>query len=428
MESSHKIIEIDDIKTVIYNNLYYIGSTFYYLTIDDVDLVAIGTLGTAMRCNDNATLCPNVKKFTTLEDLEDFVNSIVIEPVPDVTNFVHHFYDHNIAHAIYDTLYPSYLSCLRCNTEFETYNMFVETLYVRGWSFPGNASREYSLDVFKTFCGGKFIHKRIHDEHVTNYKFDVLVSGQENCGISCVNKKGIMPGGDINAMEKFRDRMYLMYNILPTISDKLRVKFIMSRRYTSEEITIIQHLCEEYSDVYECQIIDWSTISSFKEQLQISCDTDIHLSGAGTSMLNYPFMLNKTVHINLGVKEVHANSCPSLFEVNVCLLTPHINVFYYDVFRHVVILYEPLKEIFEQSLTHFGKNMKQKIPNYILIWQEYCIKDPNSDKLIIKMMGPLIGERFPEIVVLEINKYSEQYRTIDNLLMRSIKKKYSSLV
>lgn len=428
MESSFEIVEIDDIKTVMYQNLYYINGIFIYLTLEDIELPNIRTLGTAMKSNDIAILHPTVKKFAVIEDLEAYVNTISLENIEGITNFVHHFYDHNIAHAIYDTLYPSYLSCLRCSEHFETYNIFVETLYVKNWTFPGNSSREYSLDVFKQFCGGKFIHKKIYDKHNINYKFNTLISGQENAGISCVNKKGIMPGIDINAMEKFRDRMYLMYDIVPTISDKLRVKFIMSRRYNAEEIANIQRIIDEYSDIYDCKFIDWSNIPMFKEQLQIMCDTDIHLSGAGTSMLNYPFMLNKTIHVNLGVKEVHANSCPSLFEVNACLLTLHINVFYYDVFNHVAIAYEPLKEIFERALPFFGQIMSQKIPNYILIWQEYCEKDPLSDKLIVKMMGPLIGERFPEMAVLEINKYAEAYRTIDNKLMRSIKTKYMSLI
>jgi hypothetical protein len=427
MESSYNVIEIDDIKTVVYKNLYYINDTFLYLTLNNTELPIIGTLGTAMRNRDNATLHPTIKIFSNISELQTYIQTISFDLIEGITNFMHHFYDHNVAHALYDTLYPSYLSCLRYGN-FDTYNMFIETLYVPGWSFPGNASRDYSLDIFKTFCGGKFIHKRIHDKHDVNYKFDILICGQENCGISCVNKKGIMPGGDINAMKQFRLRMHNVYNIVPNVADKLRIKFIMSRRYTKEEIVVIQYFINKYSDVYNCQIIDWSNIPTFQEQLQIMCDTDIHISGAGTSMLNYPFMLDQTIHINLGVKEVHANSCPSLFEVNMCLLTPHINIFYYDVFNHISISYEPLNEIFNSSLQYVGQTMPQKIPNYILMWQEYCDKDPNSDKLVKQMMGPLVGERFPEMVILEINKYSEKHHTINNALLRSIKSKYNSII
>ena len=83
--------------------------------------------------------------------------------------------------------------------------MFVNLLIdPGGWRMPQNyiPTREWVLKVFKDFCfNGDFIIKpRI------NIKFNTLIAGSFNGGISFVNKKFIMFGKELFALEKFRNR------------------------------------------------------------------------------------------------------------------------------------------------------------------------------------------------------------------------------
>ena len=84
-----------------------------------------------------------------------------------------------------------------------------------GWRMPENyvATRDWVLNVFNDFClGGEFMYK---NNTTRNIKFNTLLVGGWHAGISFVNKKFIMPGKDILALEKFRDRFLKAYNINP---------------------------------------------------------------------------------------------------------------------------------------------------------------------------------------------------------------------
>ena len=141
---------------------------------------------------------PIIKLFNNKEELESFLEKYEYMTIEGITAHALHYYDHNIAHALYDLLYPLYLMILRFYDKDIKFNIFLNIMHVNGWKFPYHASREWNLDIFKRFVKGDFI---INNEN-KNYKFKILMGGSGKVGIASVNSESVMPGGDINALEK----------------------------------------------------------------------------------------------------------------------------------------------------------------------------------------------------------------------------------
>ena len=296
-------------------------------------------------------------------------------------------------------------------TDNYVFNIFINLKFIPGWKFPGISSRDWVLDIFKQFSGGKFIKENNTDKYIKEiFKFETLILGNALSGITAVNKNGEMPGRDIYALEKFRDRMLKMYNIQiekNNINKKLLIGIINSRRYTEKERDILLRIVQEFKNKgYDSEYINWENMHSFKEQLEIMSKIDIHISGAGTSMLNFPFLRDKCLHINLGVSNIDKCNIPGFFEVNCCLLSNNIYCDYYDIFNYKTILYDPLLKMIINHITNYGKPPIQVIPEYIKLWRTYCI-DNDVDILIKRMNGiiqpHLMGYRWPELL------YFKQY-------------------
>lgn len=238
-----------------------------------------------------------------------------------------------------------------------------------------------------------------------NYRFDEIIAGSYGAGISFCNKNATLIGDDINAMRKFRDRMLKAYNINSDNINNLKLKTVIidSNRYSAKTKKILQEVNDylNKTNKFDSRYVKWPTIPSFKDQLELINSTDIHISGPGTGMLNFPFLRDNSRHINLGVK--HQNAIGYLDNT----LTSHISKCnyikceFYDISKYKEILYSELLELI------LDKNIsKITIPNYIKVWREYCrVDNINMRNLIARMnfeiQPHLSGYRFPEILVQE---------------------------
>lgn len=431
MESKVIYITKENIKHVKYDNLYFINNKYQFLTtIPNIKLEPVYTMGGALdkKYKDRFTILPTIKLFSNIEELKDYIHQHNCNTIDGITNCLTHYWDHNIAHALYDSLYPIFLTLLRFYSEEEGFNIFIDIIKIPGWKFPGHASREYSIDIFKTFSKGKILLK----EQNKNYKFNTLITGSGYAGISGVNMKGIMPGKDISALDKFRNRMFEVYDIKPVINNKLNITIIDSDRYSNSERENLKKLNENLntSPKQSSQIISWYNIRSFKEQLKIINSTDIHISGAGSSMLNFPFLNKGKIHINLGVNQINpvhrfgkdACTMPGLLEMNICLLPNTIFVDFYDIYKYGSIQYEPLVEIVQKNINNINKEQLTRIPNYIVKWRKLCSDNPDvMQQLIQRMTYPqsnhpdLIPVRFMDVVVAEFPPYGNK-TSFKNLL------------
>lgn len=406
----------ENIEHVKYSNLYYIDNSFCYLSIDSpsqnkINLKKIKTIAgpehTGRQDPNNYFMIPKKITFESSEKLQTFIDTLNIRNIKGKTLYFSHYYEHNIAHSLWDVLYPIYLAYLNFyNTiDNEQINMFVNLLFDRYWKSPSNyvATRDWVLNVFKDFCcNGQFIIK-----NTTNYnmKFDYFIVGADRAGISSTNKLGVMPGNNLNVLDKLRNRFFKVYNIVKQKRDNINLLFINSERYTFQEKQILKQLIDYYkSKKYSVKFIDWKDITSFKEQLEIMNETDIQVSGAGSCMLNFPFMNNNSININLGVKNYNPNNIPSLLETNICLLSNEIYSDFYDIYKYKELKYNPLKEILDNNIYSIINNnvSHTKVPYYIQKWRELC-NEKNMGEIIDMMnceigcKNTLIHVRFPDI-------------------------------
>jgi len=415
LESLAEFKKYEDIEQVKYTNLYYIQNKFYYLTTKTYqNIKSIKTLGGPEhtgRINEKLySINPIIKYFENEDKLNLFIYNLKCKEYKDPTLYFSHYYQHNIGHGLYDALYPIYLSYLTFfnNKEYHTFNMFVNLLIdPGGWRMPPNyiPTREWVLKVFKDFClNGDFIIKP-----TINIKFNTLIAGSFNGGISFVNKKFIMFGKELFGLEKFRNRFLKVYNIKPITKTTINILIINSDRYTKQERHTFKQIIDIYSNREDIHIsyIDWKDISIFKNQIQLVHNCDIHISGSGTSMMNFPFLKQNSIHINLGTLFDKNKLLYSLMETNICLLSNDIYCDMYDIYNHKSILYDKLKNCIDTHI-HNLKNkcyLKSEIPLYTKKWQLFCHKYPDKANEYIERLRGLkkpnwIGYRYPDTVIL----------------------------
>ena len=106
------------------------------------------------------TLLPTIKLFLDNVELKNYIYKYNCYTIDDVTNCLTHYWDHNISHGLFDALYPVFLTLLRFYSEKEKFNIFLDIIKIPRWKFPGHASREYIIDIFKTFSKGKIFFKK----------------------------------------------------------------------------------------------------------------------------------------------------------------------------------------------------------------------------------------------------------------------------
>jgi len=415
-ESSVEFKMFEEIEQVKYSNLYYIQNKFYFFTTkQNVNLKSIKTLGcpehTGNIDKEYYTIKPIVKYFDNYENLKNYTEKLNCIEYKKPTLYFSHYFEHNVAHGLYDALYPIYLCYLSFfDGDYEPFNMFVNVLIdPGGWCMPKKyiPTRFWVLNMFKDFCfNGEFIINSSQDS-LNNIKFTTLLSGSCYGGISSVNKNFIMYGKDIFGLEKFRNRFLKTYDITPITRNKINIAIINSERYTEGERETLKKIMNNYSNRTDVNIfnINWREIPNFKDQLKIINNCDIHISGCGTSMLNFPFLQEKSIHINLGT--LLNNSNHSLLETNLCLLSNEIYCENYNIYKHKKILFHELKIMIDQNI-HNLKNkiyLESEIPIYTKKWQEFCKKNPDkSDEIIRRLRGETnpswIANRFPDTIIL----------------------------
>ena len=204
---------------------------------------------------------------------------------------------------------------------------------------------------------------------------------------------------------------------------------IDSNRYSAKTKKILQEINAylNKTNKFDSRYIKWPTIPSFKDQLELINSTDIHISGPGTGMLNFPFLRDNSRHINLGAKYFFDDmfSIGYIDNTLTSQVSNYVKCEFYDIIKYKEVLYSELLELI------LDKNIsKITIPDYIKVWKEYCISDKNMDNIIKRMSpdGDLSGYRFPEILVQEKGPFKENIENpnmnlICHKLLREIKNK-----
>ena len=184
----------------------------------------------------------------------------------------------------------------------------------------------------------------------------------------------------------------------------------------------------------------------------------MHISSSGTSMMNFIFLNEKSIHINLGTNNYQ--DCYQiknneerllLMDIPISLLSNDIYIDYYNIFVHKKILFQEIYNIILKNIKYYNTYLKNtnefnvniKIPNFVKVWQDFCssdiynnLRDNNNINEIIMGMNNdinngLVSVRWIEMISLNYSPFNEKYNFISpkNLkLLDIIRKKYNSVL
>lgn len=382
--SSFKTADNNDNLSIEYTNLYYIDGQFIYLTCDST-----ANPPHVNKWTNTYNWRPTVKIFENKEQLAEYAKQ-VDEVVETTALLSDNLWYGNIGHALFDGFYPAYLAAIKfgyINEQFvyltdnwtnttvtanEAICLF--TQYPEIWSYPK--------------LGKNLLFKR-------------LISGTGRTGNRVMNEEYKLYGSKYNGLQHFKTRMM---EACGAVADKplnspIKAVIINNKRYSQKEKEVIQEVLNYYtgSQSISISLIDWYEIKSFKEQMKVLQDIDIHITGPGTGMMYMPFLKKGAVNINLGyIEHTQTNTArpniyiqnakeadyivPGWMEQSVCVGAEYVSTLYYDRFTYNNIEKQPLIDLINEAI--FIINSKYvKLDNHNIdakVFIEYCKRVSNA--------------------------------------------------
>lgn len=337
-------------QSCLYKNLYYVNSAFQIFIVKGRSLPNLTIRSHWMPPSD---LSPKKREFNSYAQLERFVRSVVKPTViPDLTVYLYELWTFNIAHALFDGLYPAYVSVIR----FAPRHRHAFRL-LTGFFGCKNC---WIADVCSRFAGlGILDLDDLKNRSAKGwFVFDSLIMGNGNMCQRCATENLQLPGGvELDGSRLFRERMYEMYGVCPPIPrhkhsaenrnfrDLLIAYVIDNKRFTDDDRKEIQAAIDEineYTDMHLHESVDkiiklrrplirisylnYSSVTGedsnslrvnrigvdstplmykrienkFEAQLRLVRKMDIHVSGPGTGQMYQTFLPDGSVTINLG--------------------------------------------------------------------------------------------------------------------------------
>ena len=405
-------------RSCLYKNLYYYYNHFRVLTVNGSVLPPL-KVRLGMRINSSRTgpadqwnlfdYDPPRRLFRTYADLERFVHTEVVPHlIPDLTVYFKQPWHFNIGHALFDGLYPAYMSLtLFPPRHLQPFRSLID--------LDNNTCSDcWSEDVTRHFSGLGLMKERVLKGLSTQrwYVFDELIMGNGDMGQRCIQPNYQLGGGvDGDGSRLFRDRMYQRHGLLlPVVRQShsaehrrlttpLKAYVIDNKRFSVKDITEINAAVDEinnytikranysikylktlpwplihvvylnYRDV-KAQISNYDRFNitetssgehsqnllenDFVAQLKLLRDMDIHITGPGTAQMYQTFLPDGSVTINLGrLRKISSQNrsilYPSFMEQYMTAGTPYIQGFYYPINKRKLGLqrYELVKLIRE---------------------------------------------------------------------------------
>lgn len=336
-------------QSCLYRNLYYVNRTFLVLTVKGRNLPNL-TIRSHWR--PPADLTPSKIEFNSSVQLESFVRDVTLTEISNLTVYFYQLWSFNIAHALFDGLYPAFISFLRfapthlhpfrlLNGFYGCKDCWVAMVCSR---FAGLGILD--LDDLNKMSIGRWI------------VFEKIIMGSGNMCQRCLTEKLQLPGGiELDGSRLFRDRMYEKHGVCPPITlqkhsaenrnyrNVLMAYVVDNKRFTDTDRKELKAAIDEVNkqtDKYLNESIDRlikmrlplirvsyldyahlpdttnSSVLCNKSQIMYPHDTnkpaeskftlqlgllrkmDIHITGPGTGQFYQTFLSHGAVTINLG--------------------------------------------------------------------------------------------------------------------------------
>lgn len=387
--SSHELADDNDNLSVKYTNLYYIDGKFTYITTENVNLPYVN------KWTNTYGWKPIVKVFGSEEEIDRYIKGIHFRYVETALLNDNLWYG-NIGHALWDGIYPVYLAAVKFGFDNHPFVYLADN-----WTNPKVIANE----AIERFSGNKIESYPLLNQPIL---FKTLIAGTGRTGNRVMNEEYTLYGGKWNGIEKFKNRMLSSFGAsvdLP-INDTPNIAIISNKRYSKEELNVINEVVEIFKPVSNISFIDWYKCSSFEEQMKIVQNIDIHISGPGTGMMYMPFLKKGAVNINLGYMEhTQTNTArpnikiqnssaadhifPGWMEQSVCAAVKDVSTLYYDRFTYNKIEKQPLIDIINKaiSIVNQGQIVESKHNVDAQVFIEYCKRVSNARQLCDYLTG-----------------------------------------
>lgn len=420
MYSSYKYID----GSIKFSNVYICGTTILYLTLKEENIPTI------YKSTHRDILPIIIKRFDSIESLNTFTKSLAISGKYEIGAIGDNMWYGNIGHALFDGLYPIYLAMVKFG-----YSDIDFTYFTHSW----HNMKTLSTEVITKFSNNKIYNLTFDTNHIVFCKtlFSGFGDGKSLCGNCVINQEYTLYGQkEYNALKLFRNRILKSFGISQSnkINDPIKVLVINNKRFSKEDLNILDNLVNICKDKFNIKFIDWyHDYSSFDEQLHDFYDTDIQITGPGTGMLYAPFLKDGSININLGQLECinsrmntkldykDKDSCyPSWMEQCVCAGCDYINTIYYDRINYNNLELSILIDLLYNSLEILGKKCYNNLNTDAIIFKHYCQQSGH---------GSTICKHLTDIgyfIELFVNEHPNAILPIVNLeLLRKLKQKFN---
>jgi hypothetical protein len=377
--SSFVDLDTPDQRSIKYQNLFVIDGVLTYLTTNHaLELPYVS------KWTNSYYWKPAIKTFSTQKDIDEYITSMGFQTIALGLLGDVEWYG-NIAHALFDGIYPSYLALVKFGKWSESFVALV-----------GDMSNKKTLayEVLKTFSGNEVLEYQKFTPD-TKLHFKEVVAGTGKTGNRIMNEEYTLYGKKYNGMELFRRRMLERHHVsinLP-LRYPINIGIIDNKRYNKHEREQLNQVFEFYQGLHGCNVkmIDWAKYPTFESQMAEIADLDIQVSGPGTGMLYMPFMKKGAVSINLGYMEhsqtndsrpnIKIADCPyddfifpGYMEQSVCASVENVSTLFYDRSTHNDIEFLPLVVLIDEAIALV---MSEKILECrhnvdAMVFKEYC--------------------------------------------------------
>lgn len=236
------------------------------------------------------------------------------------------FFKLNVGHILWDDLYPIFLSMTKFGLNNKPFNIIIH----KNDSDINNREGIKDLnDILKHFSMSKIIFENEFKNDII--RINNLIVGSAYQNQRYITKDYSIPGSkELNGLKLFRNRFYKSYNIKERkeFKNKLEIAIISNKRYTKNDLININEIIDILSkeNKYNIYYFDYSKHKKFEDQIKIISNIDMYISSPGTGMMNFPFMKDNSILINLGGIR---NNCPWFMEQYISNGCNYIQTLYY---------------------------------------------------------------------------------------------------
>lgn len=396
--------------------------------------------------------------------------------VPGLTLYYSTIWHQNIAHFLWDGLYPAYVALSQWGRENANFNSLVG--YAEDCLQKGTADGKcVSEEIMKTF-GGKDTLFLVKNGLQGTHRFEELIMGSGHKGARTINRDVTMWGRDLDALRAFRDRLFKTHGLTPPPrrsrsmddrkSDVLQAIIIDNKRFSEAELQELhkptradwhrelskaRHHWPGYEKTLQVNYVDLGqTGNNFTEQLLLLQKNDIYVSGPGTGNGYLDLMPDGSVGISTGMvgvwnypidfKRPYPDRDVSFMEEYWAEGHSHLKAFHYPVKMRrdgikANVLIGLIHEAADLILSNFqmpvepGENLSPVGKTF----KEYChtVGEELCDKLLATInadSGPgQCQDSWPEAIVWETAGWSEEgiegvHCEFNRTLLQTIRQKY----